>query len=125
MTITFFTPSDLRYFVSSGKSNAPSGSCAPVIATARLYKILNVRWEFEATACLSANDPEWKKVPSPTFWNICSFSIKGSIPTHCAPSPPICVVPNALPSSTNIAIKWHPIPPNAESPSGIFIVEVL
>ena len=78
-----------------------------------------------AIACLKANEPEWKNVPSPIFWNICSFSIKGSIPAHWAPSPPIWVVPKAFPSSTNIAIKWHPIPPNAESPSGNLTVEVL
>ena len=40
VTITFLTPCDLRYLVNSGKSNPPSGSWAPVIATALLYKIL-------------------------------------------------------------------------------------
>ena len=36
------------------------------------------------------------------------------------------VVPKAFPSSTNIAIKWHPIPPKAASSlSGNFTVEVL
>ena len=80
--ITFSTPWDFKYFVSSGKSNPPSGSCAPVIATALLYKILYVICDLAAIACLSAKDPEWKKVPSPIFWNICSFSINGSIPAH-------------------------------------------
>ena len=36
----------------------------------------------DATAWRIASEPEWKKVPSPRFWNRCLVSVKGAIPTH-------------------------------------------
>src|SRR2546422_9124168 len=42
-----------------------------------------------ATAWRTASEPEWKKVPSPRFWKMCGVSVKGAIPTHCTPSPPM------------------------------------
>jgi hypothetical protein len=47
----------------------------------------------DATAKFSASWPEWKSVPSPMFWKKWRSSVNGDMPTHCAPSPPICVIP--------------------------------
>ena len=46
-----------------------------------------------ATAWRMAIEPEWKRVPSPRFWNMWGISENGAIPTHWAPSPPMCVTP--------------------------------
>jgi len=50
-----------------------------------------------ATAKLIAIWPEWNSVPSPMFWKRCRVSVKGEMPTHWAPSPPICVRPMISP----------------------------
>ena len=70
-----------------------------------------------ATAWRIASEPEWKSVPSPMFWKTCGVSTKGAAPTHCAPSPPMWVmprVPRFIPSTR----PWQPIPPPARLPSG-------
>ena len=73
-------------------------------------------------AC-TASWPEWKKVPSPTFWNRCPTSVNGACPIHCAPSPPIWVRPvTALSVRPDIVtIVWQPMPPPAIEPSGIAV----
>jgi hypothetical protein len=35
-------------------------------------------------------------VPSPRFWKRCGVSVKGAMPTHCTPSPPMWVIPMLL-----------------------------
>ena len=45
----------------------------------------------EATACRIARLPEWKYVPSPRLANMCFSLVKGAMPTHGTPSPPIWV----------------------------------
>ena len=57
-----------------------------------------------ATAWRIASEPEWKKVPSPRFWNMCVISVNGAMPTHCTPSPPMCVVPTVCRSGIASAI---------------------
>src|SRR5919109_58169 len=71
----------------------------------------------EATAALMAMLPEWKNVPSPMFWNMWGISVKGAIPIHCAPSPPICVMPKVCRSMPS-AMAWQPMPAAASEPSG-------
>lgn len=69
-----------------------------------------------ATACRTARLPEWKKVPSPRFWNMCGVSLNGAAPTHMAPSPPIWVVP--MLRSWKTVMTWQPMPLAAIDPSG-------
>ena len=70
-----------------------------------------------ATAWRTARKPEWASVPSPMFWKRCGSLLNIDAPTHCTPSPPICVVPTAR-SRVNSAMPWQPIPPPATDPSG-------
>jgi hypothetical protein len=44
-------------------------------------------------------------------------SVKYEAPTHCAPSPPICVNPAPVRSIVT-AMPWHPMPAAAIDPSG-------
>ena len=76
-----------------------------------------------ATAARTASEPEWWKVPSPRFWTRWVSSVKGAMPIHCAPSPPICVMPviSPLPSGLSRTIVWQPIPPPTSVPSGALI----
>ena len=62
-----------------------------------------------------ASLPEWKSVPSPMFWNMCGVSVKGAMPTHCAPSPPMWVTP-MMPRSMPMAMPWQPMPAAATAP---------
>ena len=55
----------------------------------------------DAIAERIARCPEWKKVLSPMFWKMWSSSTKRDIPTHCAPSPPICVMPMLRPTRSS------------------------
>lgn len=73
-------------------------------------------------AC-TASCPEWKKVPSPTFWNRCGTSVNGACPIHWLPSPPIWVSPTtALSLRPDIVTRvWQPIPPPPIEPSGIAV----
>ena len=71
----------------------------------------------DATAWRIASEPEWKRVPSPRFWNRCFVSVKGAIPTHCTPSPPMWVSP-IVRRSIRSAIPWQPMPALAMEPSG-------
>ncbi len=73
-----------------------------------------------ATAARTASEPEWWKVPSPRFWTRWLSSVNGAMPIHCAPSPPICVMPvmSPLPSGFRRTIVWQPIPPPTSVPSG-------
>src|SRR3989442_11781865 len=68
----------------------------------------------------TANCPEWKYVPSPMFWKMCSTSVKGACPIHWAPSPPIWVRPVTSESVRDelVTNEWQPIPPPASEPSG-------
>src|SRR5437773_5811862 len=70
-----------------------------------------------ATAWRTASEPEWKKVPSPRFWKMCGVSVKGAIPTHCTPSPPMWVSP-IVRRSMRSAMPWQPMPALAIEPSG-------
>jgi hypothetical protein len=67
VTTISFAPSTASRCVSAGTGSEPSIAWPPVIATASLTRILNVMFWPEATAKRTANDAEWKKVPSPTF----------------------------------------------------------
>src|SRR3569833_2100953 len=49
--------------------------------------------------------------------------VKGAMPTHGTPSPPICVKVS-VERSIHSAMKWQPMPASARLPSGTF-VEVL
>ena len=69
----------------------PCTGCPPVIATVELNSSLYVTWVPVAAAKRTPRLPECAKVPSPRFWKKCRVSVKGARPTHCAPSPPICV----------------------------------
>ena len=71
-----------------------------------------------ATAWRMASEPEWKKVPSPRFWNMCGVFVNGAMPTHCAPSPPMCVRPIVRRSGIVSAMPWQPMPAAAIEPSG-------
>ena len=71
----------------------------------------------EATAWRTASEPEWKNVPSPRFWKMCGVSVNGAMPTHCTPSPPMCVRPRVL-RSMRSAMPWQPMPALAIEPSG-------
>ena len=46
--------------------------------------------------------------------------MNGAWPIHCAPSPPICVMPvtSPLPSGFSSTIVWQPMPPPTSVPSG-------
>ena len=59
-------------------------------------------------------------MPSPRFWTRCLSSVKGAWPIHCAPSPPICVMPviSPFPSGLSSTIVWQPMPPPTSVPSG-------
>ena len=48
------------------------------------------------------------------------------MPIHCAPSPPICVIPviSPLPSGLSSTIVWQPIPPPTIVPSGAWSDEL-
>ncbi len=73
-----------------------------------------------ATQACTASWPEWKKVPSPMFWNRWGTSVNGAWPIHWLPSPPIWVSPvTALSVRPDIVtMVWQPIPPPARDPSG-------
>ncbi len=71
----------------------------------------------EATAWRIAREPEWKNVPSPRFWKRCFVSVKGAIPTHWTPSPPMFVSP-IVRRSIRSAMPWQPMPALAIEPSG-------
>ena len=75
-----------------------------------------------ATAARTASEPEWWKVPSPRFWTRWLSSVNGAMPIHCAPSPPICVMPviSPLPSGFSSTIVWQPMPAPTSVPSGAF-----
>ena len=80
-----------------------------------------------ATAERNASDPECMKVPSPMFCTKCFSSTKGEIPSHCAPSPPICVTPAMSPTwsgSMSKTMAWQPIPAPTNVPSAT-LVELL
>ena len=74
-----------------------------------------------AIAARTASEPEWWKVPSPRFWTKCPSSVNGAMPIHCAPSPPICVIPvmSPRPSGFSRIIVWQPIPAPTSVPSGV------
>ena len=76
-----------------------------------------------ATAARTASEPEWWKVPSPRFWTRWLSSVNGAMPIHCAPSPPICVMPviSPLPSGFSRTIVWQPMPAPTSVPSGAFV----
>jgi hypothetical protein len=76
-----------------------------------------VRLAPEATAWRMASEPEWEKVPSPRFWKMWFVSVKGAMPTHCTPSPPMCVIPTVF-LSMRSAMPWQPMPAAAIEPSG-------
>ena len=59
-------------------------------------------------------------MPSPRFWTRCASSVNGAMPIHCAPSPPICVMPviSPLPSGLSSTIVWQPMPAPTSVPSG-------
>ncbi len=44
-----------------------------------------------ATDWRIASEPEWKKVPSPRFWNTCGVSVNDACPDQVTPSPPMWV----------------------------------
>ena len=46
--------------------------------------------------------------------------MNGAMPIHCAPSPPICVMPviSPLPSGFSSTIVWQPMPAPTSVPSG-------
>src|SRR5215212_915409 len=73
-----------------------------------------------ATAARTASEPEWWNVPSPRFCTRWRSSVKGAMPIHCAPSPPICVIPviSPLPSGLSRTIVWQPMPAPTSVPSG-------
>ena len=52
--------------------------------------------------------------------------MNGAMPIHCAPSPPICVMPviSPLPSGLSSTIVWQPMPAPTSVPSGA-LVELL
>ncbi len=79
-----------------------------------------------ATAARTASEPEWWNVPSPMFWTRWRSSVNGAMPIHCAPSPPICVMPviSPLPSGLSSTIVWQPMPAPTSVPSGA-LVELL
>ncbi len=74
-----------------GTSMSPVTSCPPVIATAELYRTLNVTSTSAATLARIASVPEWLSVPSPRFWMRCGSATKGERPIHGTPSAPIGV----------------------------------
>ena len=76
-----------------------------------------------AIAWRMASMPEWKKVPSPRFWNTCLVVTNGDCPTQSTPSPPICTMPE-VDRSIHPAMKWQPMPACARLPSGT-LVDVL
>ncbi len=49
--------------------------------------------------------------------------MNGAMPIHCAPSPPICVMPviSPLPSGLSRTIVWQPMPAPTSVPSGALI----
>src|ERR1700710_1519887 len=73
-----------------------------------------------ATHACTASCPEWKYVPSPTFWKMCRTSVNGDWPIHCAPSPPIWVSAVTAESvrADIVTRVWPPTPPPARDPSG-------
>src|ERR1044072_5815688 len=75
---------------------------------------------FDATACRMARRPEWKYVPSPRFAKMWFSLVKGAMPTHGTPSPPICVKVS-VERSIHSAMKWQPMPAMARLPSGTFV----
>ena len=60
------------------------------------------------------------------FWTRWRSSVNGAMPIHCAPSPPICVMPviSPLPSGLSSTIVWQPMPAPTSVPSGA-LVELL
>ena len=74
-----------------------------------------------ATAACTASWPEWKNVPSPTFWNRCGSSTNGAMPIHWLPSPPIWVMPVMVPRDPppmKLTMPWQPMPAPTSEPSG-------
>ena len=79
-------------------------------------------------AARTARLPEWWNVPSPMFCSRClRVRRNGSIPIHCAPSPPIWVSPVTSPTASGSIIStsaWQPMPPPTIEPAGA-LVELL
>lgn len=75
---------------------------------------------------LTASWPEWKKVPSPTFWKMWRCELQAACPIHWAPSPPIWVHPVIAESwrAETEASVWQPMPPPAIDPSGTTVDEL-
>ena len=74
-----------------------------------------------ATAACTASWPEWKNVPSPTFWNRWGSATNGAMPIHWLPSPPIWVIPVIVPRGSppmKLTIPWQPMPAPTREPSG-------
>ena len=128
VTMIRATPSACRLVVSAGIDSAPTASCPPVIAAAPLWSRRKVRCDPAATAARTASEPEWWNVPSPMFCTKWSASTNGSMPSQCAPSPPIWLRPVTSPtcsSGISSTIVWQPMPAPTREPSGIAVVEVL
>src|SRR3954453_15780103 len=70
-----------------------------------------------------ASEPEWWNGPAPGVWANGSDSVNGCMPTNCAPSPPICVIPVTvpLPCGASSTIVWQPMPTPSSASSGLAV----